>query len=160
MTARLWLRSWLPAVCWAALIWTFSTRYFSTDRTAAFIEPFLRWIYPAISCDQLDTIHFLIRKTAHFTEYLVFCLLLYRGLRGEGRGWRWTWALAAFAAAAGYSLLDEVHQSFVAERTASAFDSLLDSAGALTGMIVYRLWTRLRRSNEIFDVSSPAAPPA
>jgi len=38
--------------------------------------------------------------------------------------------LTALFCAAGYSALDEIHQAFVASRTASPYDSLLDSIGA------------------------------
>jgi len=92
-----------------------------------------------------DTIHFVIRKSAHFAEYFVFCLLIYRGVRAGRIGWRWTWGLAALFCAAGYSVLDEIHQAFVASRTASAYDSLLDSAGAFVAFAILRLWFRMRR---------------
>ena len=55
---------------------------------------------------------------------------------------------AAWFNAAAYSALDEIHQSFVASRTASALDSLLDSTGALVALVVlflfYRLFLRSR----------------
>jgi VanZ family protein len=86
------------------------------------------------------TIHFFVRKSAHFSEYFVFCLLLYRGIRGGQRGWRWSWALTALFIAVGYSALDEIHQAFVASRTASPYDSLLDSAGAAFATVVLWLW--------------------
>jgi len=70
--------------------------------------------------------------------------LLYRGVRGDRKGWRWTWGIAAFFCAAGYSVLDEIHQAFIASRTASAYDSLLDSIGALFAFAVLWLWFRFR----------------
>ncbi|HKE09875.1 MAG TPA: VanZ family protein, partial [Candidatus Acidoferrum sp.] len=61
-------------------------------------------------------------------------------------GWHWSWAFGAWFIAAVYSCLDEIHQSFVASRTASAWDSLLDSTGALMALFVlfafYRLFRR------------------
>lgn len=100
-----------------------------------------------------DTIHFFIRKSAHFTEYFVFCPLIYRGVQGGRRGWRWTWGLAALFCAAGYSALEEIHQAFVRSRTASVYDSLLDSAGAFVAFGILWLWFRMRR-----PALSPAAP--
>ena len=50
--------------------------------------------------------------------------------------------------AAGYSALDEIHQSFVASRGASAWDSLLDSVSALVAVVVVYLFYRLRRPAE------------
>lgn len=142
MDARGWLRAWLPAIFWAAVIWSLSTKYFSAQQTGIVLQSIADRFLPWLTCDQLDLLNHFLRKSAHFTEYFIFCLLLFRGFRGERRGWRWTWALAAFAIAAGYSALDEIHQSFVPVRTASAYDSLLDSTGALVAMVACWLWTR------------------
>ena len=127
-----------------------STDYFSWEHTARFIVPSLRWLFPSMSPENLDSAHHFIRKSAHFVEYFVFFLLLYRGIRGERRGWHWSWGLIAWFIAAAYSVLDEIHQSFVASRTASPFDSLLDSTGALFALFalffIYRFFQRASRA--------------
>ena len=138
------LIAWLPALCWAAVIFSLSTDAFSADHTGRILRPILFGLIPHLTEQAFDTIHFLVRKTAHFTEYFIFCLLLYRGIRGGQRGWRWSWALAALSIAAGYSALDEIHQAFVASRTASPHDSLLDSIGAAFAVVALFLWLRLR----------------
>lgn len=141
-----WLRTWCPAIAWATVIFTLSTDTFSAEHTALVIWPVLRRVMPSITQELFDTIHYFIRKSAHFTEYFIFCLLLYRGMRRGRAGWRWTWGVAALSVAAGYSVLDEIHQAFVASRTASAYDSLLDSVGAFAAFAVLWLWFRLRRT--------------
>jgi len=123
-----------------------STDTLSSEHTACVFEPILRWMIPSLTADQFETVHHVIRKCAHISEYFVFCLLLYRGVRGDRKGWRCTWGLAALFCAAGYSVLDEIHQAFVASRTASAYDSLLDSIGALAAFGVLWAWFRWRRS--------------
>ena len=139
-----WLMAWLPALCWAAVIFSLSTDAFSADHTGRILRPILFWLMPHLTEQGFDTIHFFVRKTAHFTEYFIFCLLLYRGIRGGQRGWRWSWALAALFIASGYSALDEIHQAFVASRTASPYDSLLDSIGATFAVVGLFLWFRWR----------------
>jgi VanZ family protein len=136
--------AWLPALCWAAVIFSLSTDAFSADHTGRVLRPILFWLIPHLTEQGFEAIHILVRKTAHFTEYFIFCLLLYRGIRGGQRGWRWSWALAALFIAAGYSALDEIHQAFVASRTASPYDSLLDSIGAAFAVVALFLWIRLR----------------
>jgi VanZ family protein len=141
-----WLLAWWPALLWSAVIFTLSTDTFSAAHTGTILEPVLRWIYPSITEDTVELIHTFIRKSAHFTEYFIFFLLLYRGIRGARAGWHWSWGFLAWFIAAVYSALDEIHQSFVASRTASPWDSLLDSVGAFAALVVlfcfYRVFRR------------------
>ncbi|HZC65532.1 MAG TPA: VanZ family protein [Candidatus Dormibacteraeota bacterium] len=140
------LRAWWPALLCAVVIFSMSTDTFSAAHTSRILEPFLRWLYPALTFEQFEAIHFLVRKTAHFTEYFVFAILLFRGIRRDRQGWRWTWGLLALFTAAIYSCLDEIHQAFVASRTASPYDSLLDSVGAAVAILVLFLWFRWRNA--------------
>jgi VanZ family protein len=140
-----WLRAWWPALLWGAVIFLASTDTFSAEHTASVFGAILHWFAPSLSETAFNAIHFYIRKSAHFTEYFIFYLLLYRGIRGLRIGWHWSWAFIAWFIAAAYAALDEVHQSFVASRNASAWDSLLDSSGALVALFVLSLLYRLRR---------------
>jgi VanZ family protein len=139
-----WLRAWWPAFVWAGVIFTLSTDYFSADHTATILSPLVRWLFPSLTPHQFAVVHHFIRKSAHFTEYFIFCLLLYRAIRGDRKGWRLSWGFSAWFIAAAYSCLDEIHQAFVASRTASPYDSLLDSIGALFALTALFLWFRLR----------------
>jgi VanZ family protein len=142
-----WLRVWWPALLWAAVIFGASTDAFSSERTSRFIDPVLRWLFPSASQDSIFCMHHLVRKAAHFVEYFVFFVLLYRGIRRSRPGWHWSWAFAAWFIAALYSALDEFHQTFVASRGPSAWDSLLDSTGALVALFtVFFLYRRFQRA--------------
>jgi VanZ family protein len=147
-----WFRAWWPALAWACVIFTLSTDSFSSEHTATVLSFFVKWLFPHLTIDQFNFIHHIIRKSAHFTEYFIFCLLLYRGVRGDRQGWRWSWGISALSVAAGYSILDEIHQAFVASRTASPYDSLLDSIGAFFAIAALWFWFRFRRTK------LPAAP--
>jgi len=144
-----WLRAWWPALTWAALISILSTDSFSSDNTSRVILPLLRWLIPTLSPDTLELVHHLIRKSAHFTEYFIFFMLLYHGIRATRRTtlrWHWSWALIAWLIAAVYSVLDEVHQIFVPSRGPSPWDSLLDSTGAFFALLVlFLLYRRFLR---------------
>ncbi|HKW57414.1 MAG TPA: VanZ family protein [Candidatus Acidoferrum sp.] len=152
-----WLRAWWPAFIWATAIFTFSTDSFSAEHTARFLSPLVHWLFPHLTPHQFNRIHHLIRKSAHFTEYFIFYLFIFRGIRGDRTGWRWSWGLPAWFVAAVYSCLDEIHQAFVVSRTASPYDSLLDSIGALVAFVVVALWFRSRGASPL-TLSSDSSP--
>jgi len=141
------LRPWLPAIAWAIVISWASTDMFSASHTSVIIVPILHRLFPHASSKTIDRLNFFIRKSAHFTEYFLFSLFLFRGVRGKNGGWQLRWTIWALAIAAGYSALDEFHQSFVPSRTASPWDSLLDTAGAAAGQVVLGFWHLLRGAN-------------
>ena len=139
------LGPWVPALLWAVVISFASTDAFSSSHTSLIIIPALHRLFPSASAATLEWMHFFIRKSAHFTEYFIFSVLLMRGVRGKDDGWKLRWAIWALLIAAGYSALDEFHQSFVPSRTASPWDSLLDTTGAAVAQIAFWLWFRMRR---------------
>jgi VanZ family protein len=140
-----WLRAWWPAVLWAGFIFFMSTDAFSQEHTSGFIEPLIHWLLPHLPHRQVVHIHHIIRKCAHFTEYFIFSILLFRAIRGARIGWRWTWGLTALIIAAGYACLDEIHQAFVASRTATPWDSLLDSIGAFFAYLALFTYFQIRK---------------
>ena len=152
------LTPWLPAIAWAILISWASTDMFSASHTSQFIIAALHGLFPRASAETLDRLHFFIRKSAHFTEYFAFSFLLLRAIRGENRGWQLRWAIVALAIAAGYSALDEFHQSFVPSRTASPWDSLLDTTGAASAQVLLWIWFRFhaRKSIDALEEVAPA----
>jgi len=139
---RLWprVKNWLPAIAWACLISFLSTDEFSSEHTSVYIIPVLHLLIPQASGEALELMQAIIRKTAHFTEYFIFSILLMRGLRGEERGWKLRWAIWTVVLAAGYASLDEFHQSFVPSRTASPWDAMLDTVGASAAQVFLWLW--------------------
>jgi VanZ family protein len=142
-----WLRVWWPALLWAMVIFGASTDAFSSEHTSRYIDPVLRWLVPSASQDSIFYMHHLVRKAAHFVEYFVFFVFIYRGIRRSRPGWHWRWAFSAWFIAALYSALDEFHQTFVVSRGPSAWDSLLDSTGALVALFtVFFLYRRYQRA--------------
>ncbi len=145
---------WLLPVIWMAFIFTGSTDLLSANHTSRFVEPLLRWLsHNSLSDQQIDEIHFLIRKTGHLCEYAVLCVLLwwtsYSPQKDDpphpARPW-WRRAALAVALAACFAATDEFHQSFVPSRGASVEDVLIDTVGATLGLSAFLTATRLLRS--------------
>jgi len=141
------MRYWLPPILWMGIIFWFSTDTFSGSHTGSILEILLRTIGVSLEPAMLARVHFLIRKAAHLTAYAILGLLLFRAFRsGNVLRWQLKWAVCAFLIAAAYALLDEYHQSFTRERTASLADSLLDMVGSLGALLWMRISSLTRRS--------------
>src|SRR5229473_8002342 len=139
---------WIPAILVAILISLFSTHYFSGEETARVIIALLHWLLPGASPRMLRLMHVGIRKMAHVTEFGLFSITVFHGIRGGRFGWRFNWALATLVIAAGYAGLDEWHQSFVPLREARIADVLIDSSGALLAHLAIWAYLQLHRRDE------------
>ncbi len=129
---------WLPPVVWMALILLLSSDAGSAAHTRSVLLPILGALLPWATPFQLDTIHGLLRKGAHVTEYAVLAALWLRALiRGRGLGARTaTWS--AFTIAVCWALVDELLQSWQLSRTGSPMDVAIDAAGAMGALAAAR----------------------
>lgn len=141
---RLWRYG--PVLVWVGVIFFASTASLSASNTSRIIRPLVLWLFPDIDEPTLLQVHFFVRKAAHFVEYAVLALLAARAFLTSSRaGLRRRWHLAAFALVAACALLDEFHQSFLAARTGTAYDSLLDMAGGVCALAALGLLRRASR---------------
>ena len=135
---RLWRYG--PPLIWAALIFIGSSDLLSSSHTSSFIIWPLHRLFPHASEATLTAIHFALRKLGHFSEYAVLAWLTARAFRSSSQPWlqeRWFWFALAFVVC--YALLDEFRQSFVPSRTPSVYDSLIDTSGGLTALLLVAL---------------------
>ena len=139
---------WVVTAAWAGTISVLSTRAYSSSVTGWLLAQLLLSLHIHLTPHTFATIHFLIRKLAHCTEYAVFGLLLYHSFEPRHpERWDIRGAFAALIIAGLFSLGDEYHQSFVPGRTASLADCGIDTAGALLGMILLYGGRRLQGSH-------------
>ncbi len=139
------LARWAPVVVWAACISWFSTGAFSAQSTNSYIDPVLRYLFGELSPTAFRFAHTIIRKSAHFTEYAVLAVLLCRALTAPGTRPTARVLVRVIVYCAVYACFDELHQAFVPKRTASPYDSMLDSVGATAGALLFTLRRRLAR---------------
>jgi VanZ family protein len=136
---RLWRYG--PVLLWLLLISLASTSEFSAANTSKLVRPLLLWLFPNLSESRLATLHFLTRKGGHFAEYAVLAFLARRAFINSSHVFiQRYWFQLGLLLVVIYALLDELHQSFVASRTASIYDSALDIVGGLTVLIILKLY--------------------
>lgn len=129
--------SWLLTLFWAGLIYQFSSEAYGASVTAWLLELGLDFLHIRVTPQTFEGLHFLLRKSAHISEYAIFAVLIYHSLEARHpRGWRAKPALRAVLAAGVYALTDEYHQSFVPGRTASLSDCGIDTCGAALGVLL------------------------
>ena len=144
------VNAWLPVALGIAVIALESTEFMGSNRTTGS----LRWLYEAIfgpiSSARWDIVHHMVRKSGHFMGY--GCI---------GLAWLRAWwmtlprsrflqdALLALLGTALVASSDEWHQSFLPNRTGSAWDVLLDCCGAITLQLMVYMYFRLMRPKRL-----------
>lgn len=140
--SRLW---WLALVAWVLFIWGHSLMNGLESSAES-----LRWVrlldpfFSAVGITDLSLRTFLVRKAAHFTEYLILGLLDTAAVvpswhTPHGR------RVPALLIVCVVPCVDECIQLFVPGRQGAPTDVLLDFCGALTGLAIGALITRHRR---------------
>jgi VanZ family protein len=128
------LLMWLPTLLWLCTLAAFSTDLFSSEHTGIILRKIIHATYGPISFQQFQTIHFLVRKSAHFVSYGllgVFAFYSWRAMLPARPRWTLRWSILALALTLLAASMDEFHQTFVASRTGTPRDVLLDMTGAL-----------------------------
>jgi len=146
---------WGPVVLWMGVIFVASGDQFSARQTGTWLAAFLHVFVGDLDAESFATVHATVRKAAHLVEYAVLGALALRAI-----GWR-SRALArscvlSIAFAAFWAITDEMHQSFIPSRTASALDVLIDTVGASVGVLVRWRWMRLRAGRVVGAVDGTA----
>lgn len=111
------IKYWMPFIIWALIIFWFSS-------------------LPTVETTDIFWQDFLLKKSAHFIEYLMFALLLFRALKNNSgfstdKSLKLTFFLSLI-----YALSDELHQSFVPGREPRIRDVAIDTLGAASVLFV------------------------
>ena len=162
----------LPLVAWLTVITLASTNLGSEANSDPLLLRLLHLLFGSRdsgpSANDFDALSWALRKTAHLVEYAVLGLLATRALKGLFPGYsgaairrggagarREGWetlvktAVVVLPFGAVVAAVDEFHQSFVASRTASPWDALIDVLGVLLGLTVAWLIGRRRRGKAV-----------
>ena len=104
------------------------------------IVEFLRRVLPFLGND-VETIHFVVRKLAHFSIFFLLSVFLLAASKHTFRNYRKAslWVLVTILALAA---ANEIEQNFAEGRGPAVTDVLIDFSGALLGAIALKvLWT-------------------
>ncbi|MCR5194917.1 MAG: VanZ family protein [Pseudobutyrivibrio sp.] len=131
-------------VLWLCLIWGHSLQPSSiSDRESGAILQFLIKTFPTIFNNESGM--FIVRKTAHFLEFMVLGILLCSEFISHVHG-----ALKRFLVPAMAGLfvafIDETIQLFVAGRSGEVRDMWIDFSGVLLGTLITMAISNNRRS--------------
>lgn len=139
---RVWI-AWLCVAACVVVILGLGSAEFGASQTSRYLYPFLRWLFPDLEASTYLRLLFLLRKGAHVTEYSILGVLAFRAVFLTVRSALARVALLAFCLAATVASVDEIHQTFLPERTGAARDVVLDGSAALAA-ISLALWMKRR----------------
>lgn len=132
-----------------AVIFFASTDLGRTENSSRLLEPLVRFFWPDISAEAFVRVLFAVRKLGHVTEYAILAGLLLRARTplSETGHRRWTLRLACWAVvwAVVYAVTDEYHQSLNPNRMGQWQDVVLDTFGAIGGVLGVAAYWRWRR---------------
>ena len=145
--SRRWAIYWLPAVAWLLTVALFSSASFGAGNTGGVLQSILDLLHIRLSAPHFLTLHYLVRKCAHFTAYGILSALFFRAVRASDAArliWKARYALIALGVCLLTSAGDEIHQSFTPGRTGTWHDVVLDMVGAafVQAAILFVLSTR------------------
>jgi VanZ family protein len=162
--------AWLPILLFTVVFAVESTAKFGSNHTSAPLYSLFHSLFGSSIDPRWSEIHHAIRKIGHFSGYGLFSLVCFRGIRKSmpllrncqltvqtqqsiGHG-------LAIAAVFLVASADEIHQTFLPNRTGCFADVLLDTAGAVVLQAVLFLSLQLlayRRTMSLRLVPSATA---
>ena len=127
------LIKWIAVVLWMILIFNLSSQVskqsnqLSTGITMV-IEKTVLKVVPNANFN-IQSINHIVRKNAHFFVYLVLGILVMNAIRNN--------KYFALMICVLYAISDELHQFFVPGRGPGIKDVLIDSMGAVIGILIF-----------------------
>ena len=145
---------WTLVILWMAVIFLFSHQPAteSSDLSSGItktIADIITSTAPDIKLNQ-ESLHFFIRKCAHFGVYLILGILIANSLSHYNMSGLKV-ILLAFLICGLYAISDEIHQLYVPGRSGQVSDVLIDSSGGLVGilsLVAIKSWLLKKRNSQ------------
>jgi VanZ family protein len=133
------LRYYLPPLILAAIILSAANDHLSSEQTGQkLMSMFGAFFRASLHPDAYEALNYIIRKTAHVTEYGLLGALAFRALRAERSGWQFGWGAGALSYVVAVASADEWLQSRTRLRTGTPVDVVVDACGAILVLLIIR----------------------
>ncbi|WP_407271219.1 VanZ family protein [Radiobacillus sp. PE A8.2] len=140
--------SWFAVIVWMAIIFYLSAQVADTSNqlSSGITEVIVRLIEKVSTKLDLSNFNFFVRKTAHFTAYMVLGILVIHAMRNS-TGITYRSIVISLSICILYAISDELHQMFVPGRGPAVWDVCIDSAGAIVGIGLYFILWRITKKS-------------
>ena len=88
----------------------------------------------------IDKANYIFRKTCHFSEYFILCILFFNFVMAFNKFKILLCNLYSVLFSFFYASLDEYHQTFISGRGGVFSDVLIDTFGAIVGLLLINLF--------------------
>lgn len=143
---------WIIVVLYLAMIYYFSSQDGTkSHKVSAGLLEHIKLLFVFIPEDifeffsGVDKNHeYILRKMAHFTEYLILALIVFKALRVSRVKVKRSFVFTSVFCLL-YAVSDEVHQFFVPGRAFAVTDILIDTSGAVFGLIIAAFFNYIKK---------------
>ena len=134
----------LLVILWMLFIFKMSSySSISSNNQSGFIVNIISNI---LNFNDLDTLSFIIRKIAHFTEYFILGLLTYNMAYNYNKKVYLSIIICIL-----YAISDELHQSLVPGRSCQILDILIDSSGSIISIYLLSILFHLKNNSKLIN---------
>ncbi len=140
----------LPAIAWMILILmlTLQPGEVSSDLSGGIVSYLYNYVQALNIPLSINQFHFLIRKTAHVSEYFILGLLVFVALKPYKISFQRQLLIVLLFGIA-FASVDEFIQTFVPGRVGAITDVLIDSVGVMLSLGLVSIVQRLRRESKV-----------
>ncbi|MCD2503303.1 VanZ family protein [Clostridium sp. NSJ-145] len=138
---------WIALLFWMGLIFYMSNQPGDvSSKQSGLVLKLFQFIGIDLNNELSELATFIVRKTAHFTEYFILYFLsinvmkCYLNIKNT--------IFYSFIFSFFYACTDEIHQYFIPGRAMAFRDVLIDSAGALLAMIIVNIKIKINKKKE------------
>jgi VanZ family protein len=139
---------WFMLIVWIIIIFLFSNDpAVVSDQKSDFVISLFDFLGMDLKSIFGKIANFVVRKAAHFTEYLILYVLIYNAVKTEKISMKEHVVILFFVFL--YACSDEFHQIFVPGRDGRFKDVIIDTLGGATALIFIKIGNNIKVKRNI-----------